>query len=134
MVDVAISTTDTADLVTFMFGNPSIPPPPQGPSEGSLGAAIPPYTEGASGLPIDVTGQHVAQVKFAGMSLSNDVGQPTYDGRMDFRPGLPTLKSVIAYEMFEGIIGWYIGYDGNGCVTLSSDATSVTVAVAHPVN
>jgi hypothetical protein len=38
----------------------------------------------------------------------------------------------VDYDMSEGVIGWYIGYDGNGCVTLTSDATHVMVAIDHP--
>ncbi len=132
MTDVVISTSGTADLVTFVFGNLSLPEPPQGVSEGSLEAAVPPFTQSASGLPVDVTGQHVAQIRFSGMSIVNDVGEPTYDGTMDFRPDLTALKTVVNFDMFEGVVGWYIGYDGNGCVTLTSDATSVTVAIDHP--
>ncbi len=132
MTDVRISTSGTADLVTFVFGNLSLPEPPQGVSEGSLDEAVPPFTQSASGLPIDVTGQHVAQIRFSGMSIVNDVGEPTYDGTMDFRPDLTALKTVVNFDMFEGVVGWYIGYDGNGCVTLTSDATSVTVAIDHP--
>jgi hypothetical protein len=132
ITDVIISTSGTADLVTFVFGNMSVPEPPQGASEGSLEAAEPPFTEGASGLPIDVGGEHVAQIRFSGMSLMNDVGEPTYDGARDFRPDLTALKTVVSYDMFEGIVGWYLGYDGNGCVTLSSNETSVTVVIDHP--
>jgi hypothetical protein len=132
MTDVRISTSGTADLVTFVFGNLSLPEPPQGVSEGSLDAAVPPFTQSASGLPIDVTGQHVAQIRFSGMSIVNDVGEPTYDGTMDFRPDLTALKTVVNFDMFEGVVGWYIGYDGDGCVNLTSDATSVTVVIDHP--
>ncbi len=132
IVDVIISRAGSADLVTFVFGDPSLPAPPAGTSKGSLDPAEPPFTNGASGLPIKVDGEHVAQVRFSGMSLSNDVGQPTYDGPTDFRPDLPALRTVVAYDLFEGISGWYIGYDGRGCVTLTSDARSVTVAIQHP--
>jgi hypothetical protein len=112
----------------------SLPEPPQGASEGTLEAAEPPYTGGASGLPIEVLGDHVAQVRFSGMSLSNDVGELTYDGPLEFRPDLPAIKTVVDYDMSEGVIGWYIGYDGNGCVTLTSDANHVIVAIDHPAS
>ncbi len=133
VTDVVVSTSATADLVTFRFGNPSLPVPPQGSSKGSLEAAIAPYTHAASGLPIDVTGEHVAIIRFTGMSIVNDVGEPTYDGPMDFRPQfLPALRTVVNYDMSEGVVAWYLGYDGNGCVTLTSDATSVTAVIDHP--
>lgn len=132
LVDVKVFTSGSADLVTFEFGNQSVGDPPQGPSDGSLETAIPPFTEAASGLPVDVTGEHVAQIRFSGMSLMNDVGEPTYDGASDFRPDLPALKTVVNYDMSEGVVGWYIGYDGDGCVTLTSDETTVVVAIDHP--
>ena len=131
MIDVTVASLDGADIVTFTFGESSLPEPPQGVSEGLLETASPPYVEGASGLPVDVTGEHVARLRFSGMSIMNDVGLPTYDGRMDFRPDLPALRTLVNSEMFEGVIGWYIGYDGGGCVTLGSDETSVTVTIAH---
>lgn len=129
---VTISTSASADLVTFEFGNMSVPEPPQGASEGTLEAAVPPYTEAASGLPVEVTGEQVALVRFTGMSLMNDVGEPTYDGRLDFRPDLPALRSLVNYDMSEGVVGWYIGYDGGGCLTLRSDGRNVVVVIDHP--
>ncbi len=129
LTDVAVSTSGSADMVTFTFGNMSVPEPPQGVSDGSLEAAEPPYTHAASGLPIEVLGEHVALVRFSGMSLSNDVGELTYDGPLEFRPDLAAIKTVVDYDMSEGVIGWYIGYDGKGCVTLTSDATHVVVTI-----
>ena len=134
IVDVAISSSESADLVTFVFGDSSLPTPPQGSSKGSLDAAQPPYSHGSSGLPIQVDGTNVAQVRFSGMSISNDVGQPTYDGPVDFRPNRAALKTVVAYDMSEGVMGWLIGFDGGGCVTLSSDRRSVTVSIPHPAS
>jgi len=134
IVDVTISGSESADLVTFVFGDSSLPTPPQGSSKGSLDAAQPPYSHGSSGLPIQVDGTSVAQVRFSGMAISNDVGQPTYDGPVDFRPNRAALKTVVAYDMSEGVMGWFIGYDGGGCVTLSSDPRSVSVSIAHPAS
>ena len=134
MVDVRISTADAADLITFVFGPPSSASPPQGPSDGTLEAAEPPYTQAASGLPIEIDGEHVVIVRFVGMSIVDETGTPTYDGTMDFRPDLAALKTVVNYDMFEGHVGWYLGYDGDGCVRLASDATSVTVVIEHPTS
>jgi hypothetical protein len=134
MVDVVVGSAGSQDVVTFVFGDLSLPEPPQGPSEGSLTVATPPFTHASSGLPIDVDGERVLEVRFTGMSLSNDVGQPTYDGELDFRPALPALRSVVNFDMSEGQVGWLIGYDGQGCVTLSSDARSVTIAIDHPAS
>ena len=134
MIDVIVGSSGSQDFVTFVFGDLSLPEPPQGPSEGALNAATPPFTHASSGLPIDVDGERVLEVRFTGMSLANDVGQPTYDGELDFRPALPALRSVVNFDMSEGQVGWLIGYDGQGCVELSSDARSVTVAIGKPAS
>jgi hypothetical protein len=132
MTDVRIDTSGSADVITFVFGNMSLPEPPQGSSQGSLEAAVPPYTQAASGATIDVSGDHVVQIRFAGMSLSNDAGELTYDGALEFSPDLPALKALMNYDMSEGVIGWYIGYDGSGCVTLTNDGSNVILAIDHP--
>lgn len=134
MVDVVIGSAGSKDVVTFVFGALSLPEPPQGPSDGELNVATPPFTHASSGLPIDVDGERVLEVRFTGMSLSNDLGQPTYDGDLDFRPALPALRTVVNFDMSEGHVSWLIGYDGQGCVALSSDARSVTIAIDHPAS
>lgn len=132
MTDVVLTSTDSADVITFVFGDPSLPNPPQGPSEGLLELAEPPYVEGASGLPMDIEGERVVFVRFTGMSIVNDVGQLTYDGPTEFRPDSAVLRTVANSEQFEGVVSWYIGFEGPGCVQLSSDARSVTVSVQRP--
>jgi hypothetical protein len=132
MTDVRIDAGSGGDRVTFVFGNASSPAPPQGPSEGLLEIAEPPFVEGASGLPMDIDGERVVFVRFTGMTLVNDVGQPTYDGPTEFTPDSAVLRTVANSEQFEGVVSWYIGFDGPGCVTLSSDARSVTVSIDPP--
>jgi len=117
--------------VTFVFGEPSSPSPPQGASDGLLEAAEPPFVEGGSGLPLDVDGDHVAFIRFRGMTLYDDAGVGTYDGPLRLPVGGEALRAVVNAEAFEGVSGWYIGYDGPGCVTLASDARSVSVVIAH---
>lgn len=129
--DIRVSTGATADRLTFVFGNPSLPGP-AGPPQGSLEVAQPPYTFAGSGAPIDMAGEHVVQIRFSAMSLSNDAGQETYVGPPDIRPDLPALRHAVMYDASEGIVGWYIGYDGPGCVTLSRNGNDVTVMIAHP--
>lgn len=134
MIDVVVGNAGSQDVVTFVFGDLSLPEPPQGPSEGALSVATPPFTHASSGLPIEVDGERVLEVRFTGMSLSNDLGQPTYDGDLDFRPALPSVRTVVNVDLSEGHIRWLIGYDGQGCVTLTSDARSVTIAIDHPAS
>lgn len=130
LVDVTIDETGDADVVRFVFGNPS-PERPQGPAEVRLEAATPPYTEAASGLPVELNGEHVAQVVFTGMSVMNDIGEPTYDGALEFRPGLSALEDVVNFDMFEGHVSWYLSYDGSGCVRLATDGQDIVATVEH---
>jgi len=117
------------DVVRFTFGEGSLDP--AGPATGKLEAAVPPFTGGASGLPIDVHGDHAVQVVFTGMSLQNDVGQPVYDGPREFEVNDPSRGRlhVVLFEEFEGQMGWYVGYDGPGCVTLSREGDSIVLAI-----
>jgi hypothetical protein len=130
MVDVVITEGPATDDVRFVFGNPS-PDRPQGPAEGRLEAAEPPYTGAASGLPIELRGEHVIQVIFTGMSIVNDIGEPTYDGQLEFRTDLPALRDVVNFDMFEGHVSWYIAYDGPGCARLATDGRDIIVSIEH---
>jgi hypothetical protein len=130
LVDLAISSTSTQDVVTFVF-EPSTPGP-GGPPGGTLDAARPPFSYAGSGLAIDLLGEHAIQVRFSGMTIASETGEPVYTGPADVKPNLPALREAIQYDASEGVMGWYLGYDGSGCVTLGQDGNKVTVAIAHP--
>ncbi len=119
-----------SDELTFVFGNPSLPGPSV-PPEGRLEAAIPPYAHAGSGAAIQVAGEHVLQIRFSGMSLSNDVGQETYTGPTEIKPDMLGLRHAVLFDASEGVVGWYVGYDGTGCVTLAANGNEVTVSIAH---
>ncbi|MFI5042940.1 MAG: hypothetical protein ACHQNA_14035 [Acidimicrobiales bacterium] len=120
----------TSDRLTFVFGDSSLPGP-AGPPEGSLDAGRPPYAQAGSGATIVVTGDHVLQIRFTGMSLQNDAGEETYTGPREVKPNLPALRHAVLFDASEGVIGWYIGYDGTGCVTLGHTGTDVTITFNH---
>jgi hypothetical protein len=127
---VKITSLPDTDVITFGFGNDSLPGPPA-PPIGSVAAAKPPYTNASSGAAMGLSGQHAAQITFKNMSIQNDVGEPVYDGPTEYRPRLPALRHLVMFDMSEGVVGWYIGYDGSGCVTLARVANAVTVRIAH---
>jgi hypothetical protein len=131
LVDVRISEAGADDVVTFVFGDPSSPAPPQGQSTGAIRAVEPPFTTTGSGEEIDVPGEHHVEIRFTGMTLYDETGAATYDGPTSFRETLPALRAIAQYDAFEGRSGWIIGYDGPGCVTLSSGAGTVSVIIAH---
>jgi hypothetical protein len=118
------------DIVTFHFSPGS--PSPAGAPIGSLDVATPPFTEGASGLPIDLEGEQAIQVVFRGMSLQNDVGQETYTGEREIRWTDPSrsLRHVVIFDESEGQMGWYVGYDGPACVTLAREGDDIVVSIA----
>ena len=132
LVDVRVSQAGDNDIVTFVFGDPSSPGPPQGQSTGAIRAVEPPFTASGSGAEIEVPGEHHVEIRFTGMSLYDDEGAATYDGPTSFREAFPALRSVEQFDAFEGQSGWIIGYDGPGCVTLASGAGSVSVVIEHP--
>ena len=128
--DVQVVPGDTSDGLRFVFGEPSLPGPASPPT-GSLTVAKPPYPNAGSGAPITVQGDHVLQLTFTGMSIQNDVGQPTYDGPADIKQTLPALRHAVLYDASEGVIGWYIGYAGNGCVSLINDGRGLLLSIGQ---
>jgi hypothetical protein len=37
----------------------------------------------------------------------------------------------VQYDASEGVVGWYIGYDGTGCVGVNHDHTGFTLTIDH---
>jgi hypothetical protein len=130
LVDMKVGTSATADTLTFVFGRSSLGNP-AGQPVGDLAIATKPYTEGASGKPIRMDGDQVIQVRFMHMSLQNDVGQETYQGPASVKPALPALRQATLFDAFEGQMGYYIGFDGPGCVTLERVGQNVVLTFAH---
>src|SRR4051812_9549280 len=119
MTNVEIVPEAGRDVVRFSFGPRSLEP--KGPARGTLDVAAPPFTGGASGLPVEIHGEHALQVVFTGMSLQNDVGQLAYDGPREFTVAdeSRSLRHLVLYDKSEGQLGWYVGYDGPSCPTLT---------------
>ncbi|OGO51261.1 MAG: hypothetical protein A2Z32_05845 [Chloroflexi bacterium RBG_16_69_14] len=126
---IEVSGLPGRDIVRFEFGTGSLTP--AGPPTGSLDVASPPFTEGASGLPIDLEGEHALQVVFKNMSIMNDVGQPTFTGerQVQVTDASRSLRQVIIFDESEGQIGWYVGYDGSSCVILSREGNAIVLAI-----
>ena len=129
LVNLSISSTSTHDLLTFVF-TPSTPGP-GGPPQGTLTAAKPPFSFAGSGQEFPLLGQHAIQLRFSAMTIASESGEATYHGPTDARPDLPALREAIQFDASEGIVGWYVGYDGPGCVSLVREGNDVTVMIAH---
>jgi len=120
----------TSDTLTFAFGNPSLPGP-AAPPKGTLDVTRPPYTVVGSDRPLQMVGDRVVTVRYTGMSLQNDTGQPTYVGPRGIEEGFPSLRHAVVYDESEGVIAWYVGFDGPGCVTMARAGNTVVVTIDH---
>ncbi len=130
LLDIIVKGNTSADLVRFVFGEASLEGSGGTPTA-TLQRAKRPYTQAGSGKPIAVLGQRVAQLRFDHMSNTNDIGEPTYQGPPEVQPKLPTLRDAVLFDDSEGVVAWYIGFDGPGCATLSLRGNEVIVTIEH---
>ena len=128
VVGMTVTSTRATDTVTFVFGRESLPGPESRPS-GLLDATRPPFTNASSGEPIVLAGEHALQVRFSGMSIANDVGDEVYTGPRAVEANGTFLRDVVLYDESEGVIGWYLSYDGDACVTMDTSGPNVTVTL-----
>jgi hypothetical protein len=108
IVDVRVGTHDGYDRVVFQFD--------QGTPELTLDRAEPPFTQDASGLPIEVDGESFLGLSMRGGTKQTDAGTSSYDGPTDFSPGFATLVDVVEGGDFERQSTWYLGLSGDACV------------------
>jgi hypothetical protein len=128
LTDVAVTADGTAGTVTFTFGPPD-PTWPAGPPAVEITPATPPFTAGASGLPIEVEGDHHIRVHFINMKVVDDTGTPLYDGPAEIISATEPIHAVVEEEAFEGVVNWLIGYDGTGCLTVEASADGLGLRI-----
>ena len=61
------------------------------------------------------------------MIIAAGPGRILDDGKresMDVKQG-----DKVLYDASEGVIGWYIGYDGDGCVSLIDDGRGLLLSI-----
>ena len=126
MTDVVISSTDDADVITFVFGRTSLPGPagqPTGDLDGRRAALSPRRAAASPSTWRATTSSSSGSCRCR--CPRTPATRPT-TGRASSRPDLPVLRHAVEFDATEGQIGWYIGYDGPGCVTLGRDGNDVT--------
>jgi len=108
ITDVRIGTHDGYDRVVFEFdsGIPTV----------TVAAALPPFYEDASGLPVVVIGTAFLRVTMTGASAATPDGVVAYDGPYSFTPGFPRLAHLVQAGDFEAVSTWYIGLNGGACL------------------
>jgi len=108
ITDVRVGTHANYDRVVFEFE--------QGLPEITLDRASPPFTQDASGLPIEVEGTSFLRLTMRGGTKQTEEGTSSYDGPTDFDPGFATLVDLIEGGDFEAQSTWYLGLGAEACV------------------
>ncbi len=125
--NAAVAPGTSGDLVGFVLD----------PNQGSpvrprltMQSVEPPFYEGASGLPLEIAGQHHVWLRFEGMLHIDDAGNLIYKGPRD-QPGIGgPIRQVVLTEAYESYVSFIIGYDGPGCVAIAVQPSLVTIAIA----
>ena len=119
ITDVRTGTHAGYDRVVFEFAD--------GLPEASLERAEPPFTQDASGEPIDVQGESFLRLILRGGTKQTLEGTSSYDGPTEFETGYPALVHLIEGGDFEAQSTWYFGLAAESCVrvlTLTDDGTA----------
>jgi hypothetical protein len=108
ITDVRVGTHADYDRVVFEFAD--------GLPELTLDRARPPFTQDASGLPIEVEGSSFLRLTMRGGTKQTAEGTSSYDGPTDFDPRFATLVDLIEGGDFEAQSTWYLGLADDACV------------------
>jgi len=108
ITDVRTGTHDGYDRVVFEFAD--------GLPEASLERAEPPFTQDASGEPIDVQGESFLRLILRGGTKQTLEGTSSYDGPTEFETGYPALVHLVEGGDFEAQSTWYFGLAAESCV------------------
>jgi hypothetical protein len=108
IVDARVGRHVDYDRVVFEFA--------EGLPEFTLDRAEPPFTQDASGLPIEVEGTSFLRLVMRGGTKQTEDGTSSYDGPTDFDPGFPMLVDLVEGGDFEAQSTWYLGLSGPACV------------------
>ena len=125
ITDVRVGTHAGYDRVVFEFE--------QGTPELTLDRATPPFTEDASGAPMEVDGSSFLRLTMRGGTKQTDAGTSSYDGSTDFRESRPSLVHLVEGGDFERQSTWYLGLNDEACVRvlLLDDPPRVVIDVEH---
>lgn len=127
LTDVRIGEHDGYDRVVFEFRD--------GLPEASLERAEPPFTQDASGLPIEVEGDSFLRLIMRGGTKQQEDGTSSYDGSTDFEVDGTALVHLVEGGDFEAQSTWYLGLNAESCVrlfTLEDDGTArLVIDIEH---
>jgi hypothetical protein len=107
ITDVRVGEHADYDRVVFEFE--------QGLPEITLDRASPPFTQDASGMPINVDGTSFLRLTMRGGTKQTESGTSSYDGPTNFDPAMSTLVDLVEGGDFEGQSTWYLGLSTDAC-------------------
>ena len=123
--DVRVGEHDAYDRITFEFAN-GIP-------EFSIEEAEPPFTQDASGLPLEVDGSYFWKIVLRGGTKVSPDGGITYDGPTEFAPGYARLVHLVEGGDFEAVSTWYVGMSATSCIRVAAlnDPSRLVIDIEH---
>lgn len=125
ITDVRVGEHDAYDRITFEFAT-GIP-------EFSIEEAEPPFTQDASGLPLEVDGSYFWKIVLRGGTKVSPDGGITYDGPTEFTPGYAKLVHLVEGGDFEAVSTWYVGMSGTSCIRVATlnDPARLVIDIEH---
>lgn len=102
---------DGYDRVVFEFE--------QGIPEVSIERAEPPFTEDASGAPLDVDGSSFLRITMRGGTAQTEDGSSSYHGASAYDAEFGTLTALVRGGDFEAQSTWYVGSSSEACVRVA---------------
>jgi hypothetical protein len=106
----------------------------QGIPEVSIERDEPPFTEDASGMPLDVDGSSFLRITMRGGTAQMEDGSSSYDGASAYDPEFDTLTALVRGGDFEAQSTWYIGMTKEACVrigVLTEGAPRLVIDLEH---
>ena len=125
ITDVRVGEHDGYDRITFEFAS-GIP-------QFTIDEAQPPFTQDASGLPIEVDGNYFWRIVMHGATKVTPDGGITYDGDLEFSPGFTKLVHLIEGGDFEAVSTWYVGMSSESCIRVLTiaDPSRLVIDIEH---
>ena len=111
LVHVAVPDIAGVDAVLFTLGGDL-----GGGAQLEASTAAPPFSRGGQAL--DIEGRRFLELRFVGLETRDETGEPVFDGPRDLEPDLPAIRRLIVFDEADGLIAWYLGLAGSGCLTL----------------
>lgn len=125
LVDVRAARDEGFDRVVFEF---------EGAQPGAnVEYVSPPVTACGSGMPVEVAGGALLQVRMSPAAAHDDAGTTTFD-LQELNPGLPTILVVVQTCDFEGELTWVVGLTSevDFVTTTFTEPFRIVIDAAHP--